>query len=446
MSEAVISVPRASSETQSQRAANDGAIAKVVYRSRASRDFSVDELRQLTLAAQSRNHVESITGLMLYADHCFYQWLEGPAENVSKIMHAIRNDERHTDVQVLEEQPASMRRFGDWTMKLAAAGPDGPSAWRHEVIEPPSDVIETLRQRPEAAPSLLIRLIPANVGVAIAGALEVEPDALGTVERRSAAILRDVFLTSIVPHLADRHGVFQPAGKHWPVHARAAELVDLLLSADATAAQQLIKELRGDHVVFLPLLATLFEPAARRLGDLWNEDDCSDADVTIGLSRLQMALRLLSDGSALQLPKLAHAPVTLIVPEPGELHRIGAALDSTVMSQAGWQPRCEYPVDDAALADILAGTWFDTLDLSLSTAFRREHLLPRMTETIALARRASCNPALVVVVGGRVFVEEIGAGNKVGADVTSTTSLEVNRSIIEGVRSAQACQPKTTLH
>ncbi|MBV9656127.1 MAG: hypothetical protein JOZ42_16345, partial [Acetobacteraceae bacterium] len=74
----------------------------------------------------------------------------------------------------------------------------------------------------------------------------------------------------------------------------------------------------------------------------------------------------------------------------------------------------------------------DALDLSLSAAFGREHWLPRITDTIARARRASRNPALVVVVGGRAFTEG-DAGVRSGADVTSRTALHIDHSILQGL-------------
>jgi len=123
----------------------------------------------------------------------------------------------------------------------------------------------------------------------------------------------------------------------------------------------------------------------------------------------------------------------LIAPEPGELHRLGAALDSAVLARAGWAPQSAFPEHDNALSDIVSATWFDVLDLSLSPAFRREQELPRLTKTIAEARRASRNPGLVVVVGGRIFLEEASAGAEVGADNASATAQNVNRTILRTI-------------
>jgi hypothetical protein len=212
---------------------------------------------------------------------------------------------------------------------------------------------------------------------------------------------------------------------------RAAELADLLVATDPSAAIALIKEIHESGGTMGALTASLLEPAARRLGDLWSEDFCSEFDVTLGLCRLQAAVRMFSPGAFLPLPRGKKLPVVLIAPEPGELHRLGAALDSTILRDAGWEPHTEFPSNDNALDDLLSATWFDVLDLSLSTAFRRDQSLPQLARTIADARRASRNPALVVVVGGRVFLEEKEAGASVGADQALTTALNVNRSILK---------------
>ncbi len=179
--------------------------------------------------------------------------------------------------------------------------------------------------------------------------------------------------------------------------------------------------------------STLVEPAARSLGDMWDEDTCSEFDLTIGLCRLQSAARLLAADTVGVLAGGAAQPAVLIVPEPGDLHRLGAALDGRMLDGAGWSPHCAFPENDRALEEMVSASWFDVLDLSLSVALRQESWLPRLRESIAHARRASQNPALIVLVGGRVFKETRSAGLSVGADVASTTSGTVERSILRSM-------------
>jgi hypothetical protein len=97
-------------------------LCSIVYRSRAVSELSDYDLYELVQAAQSRNAAEAITGLMLYDDGRFYQWLEGPADSVKRVMHSIYNDSRHRDVEILSDKPAATRQFGDWKMRLATRG------------------------------------------------------------------------------------------------------------------------------------------------------------------------------------------------------------------------------------------------------------------------------------------------------------------------------------
>jgi hypothetical protein len=134
---------------------------------------------------------------------------------------------------------------------------------------------------------------------------------------------------------------------------------------------------------------------------------------------------------SLQQPlSLANAPHVLVVPLPGELHSLGAALDSEAMWHQGWNPQSEFPNDNAALQKLLRADWFDVLDLTLSVALQRQHWLPRLAETIRLARRASRNQDLVVIVGGRIFAEEAASGSSVAANGHNATATHIAADIL----------------
>ena len=409
-------------------------MAKIVYRSRASKALSPKDIHDLTRTAQSRNEREAITGVMVHDYGHFYQWIEGPADNLGRVMHSIRQDERHTDIEILGNETVETRAFDGWSMKLAMPGPVMPS-WRREVIEPPPEIVETLRRRPHLASALLVRLRPCeNASVEHAN----EDFAGQCLGEKTARVLKEVFLSTVVPVL--RGEAVELAAPHrLQVHPRMRELADLLVSSDQGAAVELIGEIASSGVAIGPLVATVFEPAARHLGDLWSEDLCTEFDVTLGLCRLQSVAGSLA--SDIGRPARARRPAVLIVPEPGELHRLGAALDGGVLRRAGWSPQCDYPSSDEALQDMVASTWFDVLDLSLSVAFRREHLLGRVSDTIAQARLASCNKDLVVIVGGRVFREIATAGLEVGADLALSTAMGVDRSILNTVDMVRPVTP-----
>ena len=407
------------------RQVGGGPLSTIVYRSQAVREMSPPDLRDLTVTSQARNSREAVTGLMLYDGAQFFQWIEGPPDNVERLMGSICRDKRHTGIEILDRQAASKRVFGDWSMKLAAHYP-AVEGCRADVIAPPREIVEGLRRRPDAAPTLLTELAGAAGQSQAEDASTLDPTRQMKLSPGAAETLRQVILSVVIPRLFGGISTVEAN----PPSALACELAELLIASQDDAALELMRELHGGVGRTGRLYSTLLEPAARRLGDLWNEDVCSEFDLTLGLCRLQTAVRLLTTEEVIRPLDSLEQPSVLIVPEPGEMHRLGSVLDNTVLHGAGWAPQSEFPRNDSVLQEMVSSRWFDVLDLSLSVALRREHFLPRVTETIMRARLASQNPDLLVVVGGRVFVEQAGAGMRVGADVTSKTAGNVDQSIL----------------
>ena len=411
-------------------------LSTIVYRSRAVRDMSPPALHDLAVNSEQRNRREALTGLMLYDSGQFFQWLEGPPASVDRVMASIVQDPRHTDIEILSNQAVTARTFGDWGMKLAAVTPS-VSRWQADVIEPPPDIVQALRQRPHIAPVVLKRLVPAGGEASTPHAADPTRDM--KLKRSTASALRTVILSIVIPRLCNP-GAFPGANAVDLIEAdaRSQDLAALLIGSESDAALELMREVRGKGGKASIFYATLLEPAARHLGDLWSDDTCSEFDLTLGLCRLQTAVRLLTVDPASSRHGHSAQPAVLIVPEPGELHRIGSALDDNVLQGAGWEPQLEYPKNDRALQDLVSSNWFDVLDLSVSVALRRDSWLPRVTETIAQARRASQNPEMVVVVGGRVFREDDDAYRQAGADLASRTSGNVDYAILRTMSEATA--------
>lgn len=69
--------------------------------------------------------------------------------------------------------------------------------------------------------------------------------------------------------------------------------------------------------------------------------------------------------------------------------------------------------------------------------------MPRLERTIATARLASQNPALVVVVGGRVFAEPGRLVSSVGADVNASQVLRLEAAIEEVLRRPRSTERRS---
>jgi hypothetical protein len=248
--------------------------------------------------------------------------------------------------------------------------------------------------------------------------------------RSSADLLRSIIISTVIPELVRHYRKLELSQPFLPFHPQAEELADLLVRSNQISALKLIRELHREIRSTPALYGQLFEPAARRLGDLLSEDRCTETDVALGLSHLQLAVSLFAALEEPYKPRAASQQTVLVAPEPGELHGLRAVLDHDVLLRAGWDAHVEWPTDDDALEALVASRWFDVLDLSLSPALRRCDWLRRVKTTIRRARLASRNPALLVLVGGRIFTETKHAAATVGADMRSRSAIHVDRLIL----------------
>ncbi len=163
------------------------------------------------------------------------------------------------------------------------------------------------------------------------------------------------------------------------------------------------------------LLVDLLAPAARLLGEYWENDRCDFVDVTMGLWRLQEIVHEL----AARLPVERHLSIggrrALFASMPGDQHSFGTVVVDELFSREGW---ITDRVSEAETADLLArvsGDWFDLVGLTISCDCH----IGNLPSVILALRNVSKNPRLCVMVGGRVFVEDPNLAEDVGADGTA---------------------------
>ncbi len=234
-------------------------------------------------------------------------------------------------------------------------------------------------------------------------------------ERRLAAVAAN----TIVPRLLELHrslvGEAAPLALH-PGTVEVAELARLVIQPEGSEAMAYVLQLRDAGLSLDDLHVELLEPAARHLGELWNEDKLDFLDVSIGLLGLQKLMHYFAGLDRLSpYDELRRA---LIVPVPGEQHMLGNSIVQRFFRAAGWYV---YAQPAAQLEDLIASVsheWFGIVGFSLAS----DRNLESLSTSIAAIRKHSLNPNVGVIVGGPAFAADDGKAAAAGADGTAANA------------------------
>lgn len=97
-------------------AARHRVIYSTVYTSAASVPFDADDLTDLLTQSRSANEGVDVTGVLLYRQGRFVQYLEGDEATVRMLVGRIGADPRHSGFRVLVDGEHDSRYFPQWTM------------------------------------------------------------------------------------------------------------------------------------------------------------------------------------------------------------------------------------------------------------------------------------------------------------------------------------------
>ena len=243
------------------------------------------------------------------------------------------------------------------------------------------------------------------------------------------ALLSATLSAQIIPRLLQAHTHCDSAADGAPnfsaqtgrpiSSADVKDLVRMVLLPDDHAARASVEAMRLRGIPVETLFIDLLALAARHLGELWEEDLCNFADVTVGVGRLQQAMRDLSPGLVTRPPSGDQPRRVLLLPCPGEQHTFGLAMVGDFFRSAGWDV-AGGPAMSLDIDAVVRREWFDVVGFSLAS----EVHLSRLAPAIAAVRKASQNPRVGILVGGPIFLGQVGLANEVGAD-----ALAINGSL-----------------
>ncbi|AZY93446.1 MULTISPECIES: BLUF domain-containing protein [Paracoccus] len=91
----------------------------VLYRSTARAGLDGSTMQDILRTARHRNQSLGLTGCLHHEDGLFFQWLEGPADGLRKVVASLMDDDRHRDFEILDQGALDHRRFQDWRMRFS---------------------------------------------------------------------------------------------------------------------------------------------------------------------------------------------------------------------------------------------------------------------------------------------------------------------------------------
>ncbi len=253
---------------------------------------------------------------------------------------------------------------------------------------------------------------------------------LERVRRRAAGsdsepadTVNTIIESQIIPRLLMAHNTSDTADRSRRLRAISSDeasrfaLLPLRLEAASLLAEvdAFISKGASVETICLDLLA----PAARKLGEMWENDECDFLDVTMGLWRLQEVMREIAarspaDYGGLKLPYSA-----LFSPMPGDHHSFGVMMIEEVFARAGWRSEALVKPERRELLDRLARQPFDLVGLTLA----RDCPSAALGNLIKAVRNVSANPHIIVLIGGRMINENPRIAIDVGADGTGSDAL-----------------------
>ena len=169
------------------------------------------------------------------------------------------------------------------------------------------------------------------------------------------------------------------------------------------------------ETIYVELLA----PAARRLGEYWEEDSEDFVGVTMGLWRIQEILRELT----LRIPPASYVGhgqrSALFCAMPGEQHSFGTLMVAECFTRAGWDSEVLIESTQSELNGKLAKHHYDLIGLTVM----RDCTTASLGGLIKTVKAVSSNPNIRVFIGGRVVNEQPHLVEECGAHATAIDAV-----------------------
>jgi methanogenic corrinoid protein MtbC1 len=239
--------------------------------------------------------------------------------------------------------------------------------------------------------------------------------ALGRSLNAPRTLLASVIEREIIPRLFLTHrGPFESPTRHKmpvdviPMGDREA-FARLVLNGETGQILDQVQALIDLGVKLERIYIEVLAPVARTLGIWWEEDRCTFTDVTIGLSRLQQVLRQISRHAGMGSGRSTVRRRVYLTPSPGEQHTLGLSMVEEFFLHAGWETASDHAASLSTILQTVSTQHIDVLGLTIASA----GFFGPLGEVIAQVRKAASNREIVIMVGGRLFIDHPEVATKI---------------------------------
>jgi MerR family transcriptional regulator, light-induced transcriptional regulator len=205
--------------------------------------------------------------------------------------------------------------------------------------------------------------------------------------------------------------------------------IRILLSHDEQAAHAFAAELIERGVTTERLYEGLFADAARTLGEMWETDDCTFYDVTLGTGRIQRLIREFSHQFLADYLYPGSTGRLLLCSAADEQHSLGIAVLAEFFVRDGWDVHVGPGLGSEAFLDKVRESDYNLLGFSVACTGR----ISKLQQDIRRARQVSRNRDIKVIVGGALITADPSLAERIGADgyaIDASTAIAAARRII----------------
>jgi hypothetical protein len=129
---------------------------RLIYTSKASDKFVAADISHIVKSAQAHNKRIGVTGLLMFIEDGFIQYLEGNEEDVLNVYHnIIVKDKRHKNLKIILQGNSLKRDFDSWNMGLKIITNEDLDEVRSLNNNPDFDLFAELNGQPDIAKEVL---------------------------------------------------------------------------------------------------------------------------------------------------------------------------------------------------------------------------------------------------------------------------------------------------